>query len=334
MAEHSMETLIVVNPRARLGDLGSRWSGLERELLEVLGVESAQVVFTSPADFGSEMTRNGLRKGIRRIVVVGGDGTVSQVVQGFFDQGRPIAPDAVLVVMPGGRGDDFFKSLAGGRSQYSSKDAWQSGLKLLKSGSPQPCDVGTMEFLTTEGASSPKRFFINIASFGYPGLVVKRVQSDAGLLGKSIVGKSAWAYLMQAAGGLIEYKPIPMLVKVDGEVLFQGPIFSGFVLNGRFNAGGACWAEAAKIDDGLFHVLVTEPRGPVKFLASLGRMRSGNWDGVEKVHLRAGKTVEVTASGFDSTRHPLFEIDGDQPEPNGTYGARFEILPQAIRVWR
>jgi diacylglycerol kinase (ATP) len=268
-------------------------------------------------------------------VVVGGDGTVSETVQGFFDgDGKPVSASATLAVMPAGRGDDFFKMLAGRRCK-SSDEAWEQGLMLLREGSPKPADVGSIRWLSGGAHSEGRAFdraFVNIASFGFPGLVVKRVREKAGPLGRTHAGKSGWAYLTQIVTGMAEYKPVSVEVKVDGKTVFDGPLFSGFVLNGGYNAGGMRWSDEARIDDGIFNVVLSEPRTPFQTLKSGPRMLSGDWRGVEGIHIFSGAKVEVRARGRRD--FPLFEIDGEQPEPASTEGAIIEAMPGAIRVWR
>jgi len=353
--DQAARTLILVNPQARSGEVGKKWPELEPHLMGALGDGQTQVEFTSEADHGSEAVRRALRDGVQRVLVVGGDGTVSEAIQGFFEQGKLVAsvPEGpILAVMPAGRGDDFFKVLAGGRCK-SSAEAWKQGLEILKRGKPEKMDLGRVAWITESSGSSGSsgfsgslasgampaagthdRAFVNLASFGYPGLVVKRVNEQAGPLGRSRMGKSGWAYLTQIVTGLLEYKPIVTEVRVDGQVVFDGPLFSGFVLNGYYNAGGMRWSDEARIDDGILHVVLSEPRNPLSTAMTGPRMLSGDWRGVKGVHLFAGKRVEVRARETKPRGFPFFEVDGEQPETPGTMGAVIEVLPGAVRVWR
>jgi diacylglycerol kinase family enzyme len=329
-----MRTLILVNPKAREGRVGEKWPGLEKDLLSALGEQSAQVAFTTAEDHGAKTVAAALKDGVRRVVVVGGDGTLSEAVQGFFgDDGKPHAPEAALVVQPAGRGDDFFKSLVGRELGGSSKSAWDRGLELVRSGGPRATDVGKATFYV-DGRVARTRYFINLASFGFPGLVVKRVMDRAGVFGRSRIGKSALTYLLQSGAALLSYKPVELEVKVDGEALYAGKVFSGFALNGCYNAGGVRWSSESQVDDGLLHASVFEERSIVATVLTSGRMLTGDWKGVAGVHSRAGKVIEVFDLRPGSRKHPLAEVDGDLPEPEGTTAIRFEIVPSAIRVWR
>src|SRR4051812_26416444 len=194
----SKSTMILVNPQAREGEVGRKWPDLERQLLGALGDGDARVEFTSAVDYGSATVRKAVREGVERILIVGGDGTISEAVQGLFDDGKLISRDVTLMVMPAGRGDDFFKAMVKRRC-VSSTDAWEKGLDLLKHGKPERADLGTIEWIPAgEGrgsgggsGSAGKRAFVNVASFGFPGMVVKRVHEHAGIWGRSKAGKSA-----------------------------------------------------------------------------------------------------------------------------------------------
>jgi diacylglycerol kinase (ATP) len=332
-----MNTMILVNPKAREGAVGKNWPDLQHQLLGALGEGKARVEFTTDVDYGAGMVRKALKDGVERILVVGGDGSISEAVQGFFENGKPVSPDATVMVMPAGRGDDFFKSMVGRRCS-STADAWKQGLELLKHGKSEPVDLGRLSWLPHKAGvaagASFDRAFVNVASFGYSGLVVQRVMQQSGALGRTRVGKSGWAYLLQIATGLMEYKPLPVEVRVDGESVFDGPLFCGFVLNGSYNAGGIRWSDEARIDDGLFHVVVSEPRDALSTVLSGPRMLSGDWKNVKGVHRFKGRRVEVRAHPDGKRDYPLFDIDGDQPEKPGTDGAVFEVMPGVVRLWR
>ncbi|MGK5082837.1 diacylglycerol kinase family protein [Bdellovibrionota bacterium FG-1] len=331
MSAHS--TMILVNPQAREGEVGRRWPDLEHQVLGVLGEGSARVEFTSALDYGSGAIRKALKEGIERILVVGGDGTVSEAIQGFFEEGRLISKDAILMVMPAGRGDDFFKAMVGHRC-LSSDDAWMQGLELIRSGKPQYTDLGSVVWIPRLGKNCQDRVFINVASFGFPGLVVKRVRERAGVLGRTHLGKSGWTYLIQIVTGMMGYTPVLVEVRVDDEMVFDGPIFSGFVMNGCYNAGGMRWSDEAHLDDGIFQVVLAEPRGLLATALTGSRILSGHWKGVPGVHCLSGRKIEIRSKSDGKRGFPLFEIDGEQPEPSKTQGAVFEVLAGAIRLWK
>lgn len=324
----SEKTLVLVNPGAQEGALGAEWLARERELLDALGDHQAQVVFTTLEDRGEKLVRGALKRGVKRVVVVGGDGTVSEAAQGFFEGDEPVFPGALLCIVPAGRGNDWIRSLIPA-SYRKGMTPWQLGISLLREGLPKPTDIGKIEFFT-EAGKAQSRIFVNLASFGFPGLVVKRViAADK----TSAISRSRWVYLRESLLALGRYEPLEFLVKIDGQMAYEGPIFSGFALNGAYNAGGLCWSADARVDDGLLHALVLEPSGLLTSALNFRNALSGRWKGVRGTCTGLGKTMEARLTG-KRPPHPIFEVDGEQPEPDGTVGARFTLLDQKLLVQR
>lgn len=327
MSVHS-RTLVLVNPQARNGQLGREWPSREKEVLEALGESSIPVVFTTQEEHGSSLVRKALQEGADRIVVVGGDGTVSEAVQGFFNGDDIINPQATLMVLPAGRGDDFFKDLTNYR-YYRGNSGWSRGLKLLKEGKPRSVDVGRVNWIGQ--GRKRQRYFINIASFGFPGLVVQRVQERYGVLGKTFLGKSGFAYLMQGLVAFVNYKPMSVQIKVDDHDFYRGKVHSGFVLNGKYNAGGICWDSDARVDDGVFQLMIMEPRDRLNYIKDSAKILLGSWNGIPGIQRARGKKIEVLMAKGQPKADHFFEIDGDLADEGEIQGASIETLSGAIR---
>lgn len=343
-----LKTLVVVNPSAREGEVGRQWPNLEREVMGALTPESGaadevRVVQTGAEDRGVPQIREALRAGFNRVIVVGGDGTLSDAVQGFFENGKPVAPEAALGVVPCGRGDDFFKTILARKGrrfvQGVGSSVWKQGLEVIREGSARPLDVARIQWNGDPGGSGAgsSRYWLNVLSFGFPGLVVQKVKDRERFFGIPIHGsflaKTGATYVAQSLAALAEYRPLEMSVQVDGEMLFEGPAFGAFVLNGAYNAGGVCWSNLARVDDGLLEVLVLEPRGLMGFARDLPQMATGQWRGVAGAHLARGRRVELSLSPRERKRHALFDVDGDLPEPEDARGAVIEVVPGALQLW-
>ena len=100
-------TLVIVNPHSRGGVTGRRWQALERRLREVLG--ALEVEPTRRARDAERIAREGVRAGIERLVVVGGDGTLGEVATGLLSAG--LGGYAELGLLPLGTGGDFSRTL-------------------------------------------------------------------------------------------------------------------------------------------------------------------------------------------------------------------------------
>src|SRR5947208_2252248 len=98
-------TVVVVNPKSQGGRLGKRWAELADTIGRAFPFEEAMT--KGPGD-ATKLAREALRGGAERVVAIGGDGTINEVVNGFFDDaGAPIAPDASFALIPFGTGGDF-----------------------------------------------------------------------------------------------------------------------------------------------------------------------------------------------------------------------------------
>ena len=89
---------LVVNPRSANGSTGRHWAKLEAQARAALG--DLTVGMTEGPLHATTLTREAIRAGHRTIYAVGGDGTVNEVVNGFFDEdGHVIAADAAIGVI-------------------------------------------------------------------------------------------------------------------------------------------------------------------------------------------------------------------------------------------
>jgi len=102
-------TVLIVNPKSQGGRLGKRWKELADTIGRAFPFEEA--ITQGPGD-ATRLTREALRGGAERVVAIGGDGTINEVVNGFFDEaGLAIAPAASFAVIPFGTGGDFRRTV-------------------------------------------------------------------------------------------------------------------------------------------------------------------------------------------------------------------------------
>src|SRR4051794_37052270 len=90
---------VIVNPAAAKGGAASRWAAIRAELTARMGAFEPR--FTKAPGHAIELARGALAEGARRIVAVGGDGTVNETLNGLLDpSGQLLVPDAVLCPIP------------------------------------------------------------------------------------------------------------------------------------------------------------------------------------------------------------------------------------------
>ncbi|MCC7441988.1 MAG: hypothetical protein IT285_10155 [Bdellovibrionales bacterium] len=308
---------VVVNPVAGGGRGAQMWREAEPAVRAHFEGAEIEVFETTPENHGGQWIASALAdhqddEGV--VLALGGDGTLSGIARGMYQStGKRIAPRVALALLPVGRGNDFFKTLAGEEFGASLKP-WERGLKLLREGEPKPVDAGFVTFEDRAGRPAGQGFLMNVLDFGFPGLVVDRVLKRSGLVSGKLLGGTRHTYLAQSAAAMLQYRPQEFEVTVDGREVFRGPLFSGLVLNGRYNAGGVCWSATADPGDGIFEVLVLKDRGVVASLKDAPLMKSGRWERSPAATLARGREIRARWLGQGAKPHPLFDVDGDLPE--------------------
>jgi YegS/Rv2252/BmrU family lipid kinase len=299
----------VVNPQSAGGRTARQWPQLASLLEGRLGRVATR--FTGEQGAGIAMTRILLREGFDLIVAVGGDGTVNEVVNGFFDQDRPVRPEATLGILPLGTGGDFRRTLGvpAGAAE---------AIEILASGVPTLIDVGKATFRANSGGQA-SRYFVNLVSFGMGGQVASQSKNFMSRFG----GKAG--FLWATVKTFLSYRGRQVSLALDGSpTLLPFFIANVAVGNGQFHGGGMRPCPAAAPNDGVFDVTIINYAGALKLLSSISVLYSGEVYSHPKVrHFEAARILAESASATE------IEIDG---EPLGTLPLKITLLPRQLRV--
>jgi diacylglycerol kinase (ATP) len=298
-------TAAIVNPRSATGKTGRLWPALATR------IESLDVRFTTHPRHATELARECLREGYQRIVAVGGDGTINEVINGFLVEGRPINPDAVLAILPLGTGSDFQKSLG-----IASLD---DAIKLIDQERPGAIDIGKVEYESPEGGRA-SRYFANVVSFGMGGEVAARAKN----LVSKVSGKGA--FLLATAQVFLAYQPKTAEITVDGQAHGPYTITNIAIGNGRYHGGGMHVCPKALLDDGELEITVIEALSSYELIRDIKVLYSENLYVHPKTHHLRGKRISAHSHQLVS-----IEVDG---EPLGALPLEFSVVPAAIRVAR
>ncbi len=307
------QTLFIINPASARGATLRAWADARQEVAAA-GVDFDEHV-TTRAGEATEVAREALNIGVTRIVAVGGDGTLSEVVNGYFDDcGRAINSAASIGLLPSGTGSDFRRSLG-----LTSRSDW---IRALISSETRFLDAARADFQDLDGASA-SRTFINVASFGLGGDVSALVNKWRESLPRWIGGSARFAAAAIAALG--RYKNIAVSLRLDErEMKINSNLI--VVANGRFAGGGMMLAPHAELDDGLLDVIVTDGATRLDVIRELPRIQRG-------AHLKNPKVTEMRARevSINSEEPMAIDLDGEMV---GLTPARLRVLPSAIRFLR
>jgi len=303
-------TVLIVNPKSQGGRLGKRWVEAADTIGRAFPFDEA--ITQGPGD-ATRLAREALRAGAERVVAIGGDGTINEVVNGFFDDaGAPIAPDASFAVIPFGTGGDFRRTL-----QLPTDLA--SAAKVIAANHRRKIDVGRLEFTATAGGRAA-RMFANIASFGVSGVVDRLVNESGKKLGRL-------SFLAASARATWSYKNQRVQLVFDGKDRVEATINTVAIANGRYFGGAMMVAPNAEVDDGAFDVIAMGDFGFGDLLASGRRLFNGTHLTMDKVTARRAKVVD--AEPIEPSAVVELDIDG---ENLGRLPARFEIVASALWV--
>jgi diacylglycerol kinase (ATP) len=302
-------TVVVVNPHSQGGKLGKRWPELADTLARAFPFDDVQT--TGPGD-ATRIAREALKSGADRVVAIGGDGTINEVVNGFFEDGAPIAPEASFGLIPFGTGGDFRRTA---EIPLELADA----AAVIAANKRKQIDVGKLE-LTQRDGTRALRMFANIASFGVSGVVDRLVNESGKKLGRL-------SFALATARATWSYKNQRVELVFDDNVhdRIEATVNTVAVANGKYFGGAMKVAPDAELDDGKFDVIAMGDFTFADLLKSGRRLYKGTHLAMDKVSTRRARIVE--ASPIDPSAVVELDVDG---EPLGILPARFELMPAAL----
>ncbi len=308
-----MRTVLVVNPRSADGTTGRDWGRIRRHLEAAF--PDAEERFTRAPRDATRATREALAAGFERVVAVGGDGTTSEVVNGFFQPGGgTVRPGAVLAVVPRGTGCDFARGL--GLSKRPEVLVGQlAGLE------PWPMDVGRL-VLPGPGGAAQVHHFANITDFGLGGMVSERVNGSSKRFGGFV------SFLWHTVVSLLWYRNQEMELVIDGGEVRRGFFRNVVVANGRYFGGGMHIAPGALLDDGLLDLVLLPDVGLWRSLrhtpALYGPRGLLDVPGVEYSRIR-----RIEARPARAEERIGIDMDGENP---GHLPLSIEVVPSPLRL--
>jgi YegS/Rv2252/BmrU family lipid kinase len=301
------EWMVIVNPNAGNGKGKKDWekiSGLlKKEEIPFI------VTFTEKKGHAINITLEAISSGFRKIITVGGDGTLNEVVNGVFTNNICKTTDILLSLIPVGTGNDW------GRMFGIPLD-YEKAVKIIAGSKTLLHDIGLVSYYN--GSEKKLRYFINIAGLGFESVVVKKtnIQKDQGRGGKLI-------YFYNLLSSLLAYKNTKSVITIDDAVT-RAEIFSLNVGNGRYCGGGMRQTPRALPDDGLLDVTIIKGMGRFEIIRNLKILYDGTILQHPKIDGYKCKNIKVLSEAV-----MYAEADG---ESLGQTPAEFSIIPLGINI--
>ncbi|MFC2080199.1 diacylglycerol/lipid kinase family protein [Bacteroidota bacterium] len=299
--------LVVVNPAAGSGKAGKDWPLIE-SLLVKHNIQH-ESVYTNRRLHAMILCRKMIESGYSRIIVVGGDGTMNEVINGIFAQKRMPTNEVMLGMISVGTGNDW------GR-MFNIPADYEEAISTIKNQKTFIQDAGVVTYCRNN--KSWQRYFINIAGMGFGAKVAVKANS------KKAKGKSSPSlYMITLLTSLLSYKSINAVIEIDGTT-FKRKVFNLNVGIGKYNGGGMNQIPDAIADDGLYSITLIKKMGKIRIIANIKKLYNGKITRHKKVESYTGKVISVNSPSV-----LLLETDG---ETLGHSPMEFQIIPRSVKV--
>lgn len=300
--------MVVVNPNAGNRKGEKDWPKISSHL-DLYGFDFTPV-FTKNRSHAISLTMSMIEKGYRRIIVVGGDGTLNEVINGIFLQKACNPGELIVGMIPVGTGNDWGRTY-----QYPKK--YKKAIRVIQRHRTFKQDIGYVTYHDEHG--NHDRYFANMSGMGYDALVAQKTNR----MKESGRGGSL-AYLINIFAGLFQYRYSSFRVDVDGKEVFRGRVLSMNIGICKYNGGGLMQLPEAIPDDGLLDVTIIKATARINIFKHINKLYDGSFVRLKFVNTYRGEKCSVISSPPGSV---FLEADG---ESLGHSPLEFSVLPKAL----
>ncbi|KAL5792339.1 hypothetical protein ACOSP7_000933 [Xanthoceras sorbifolium] len=310
------DLVFIVNPQGANGKTGTEWKKLLPYLRSRLGTDcNICESLTSGPSHAIDITREAIREGADAVIAVGGDGTLHEVVNGFFFAGKPVtnhdresAHSTALGLIPLGTGSDFART-------FGWKNDPHEAIERIAKGIRSRIDVGVIR-----GEGGEAHYFINVADI--------HLSAKAGYYASRYKKYGNLCYVIGALQGFKGHKNQNLKVKVnEGEWEEYSQVTAICIGNAKYFGGGMKITPNADPCSGNFEVVILQDFKWYDFIMKLHKLYNGTHLSVKNVTSRSVRSIEV---GDISGSCSIFvQSDG---EHLGFLPRKFCVLPAAIEM--
>lgn len=299
-------SLVILNPKAAGGKTGALLPRLQAWLKQ--HQTQAQLVSTEAKGHAQSLAALAAQQGIGRVVVVGGDGSLQEVVNGLMQQ--PANARCSLGLVSAGRGNDAARGL---------------GLPRLLPDA-LACAFGSaqrrIDVLLAQDAQGRQRYFTVAGGAGFDAQVAHVMEQPRRFWMRGEAG-----YLLATLRELWHFKTQELLITLrtgDSEQQVQAPhLFAAFA-NSPFYGAGMQICPGARCDDGLIDVCMVGDLSRLAALRALPGIYKGSHLSNPKVSM-----AQVRSLRIESRSAVPMHLDG---EPFGTLPVDVCVVPKALTL--
>lgn len=301
---------VIVSSRSGGGKARKDWPQIEK-LLKNSKIEFSPLL-TDHAYHAIELARESVLEGWRKLLVVGGDGAMHEVINGLYSQHEVSPSEVTVALIPVGSGNDWARF-------HRIPSAYADAVALVADAEAHIRIQDLARVDTRMDGQAYCRYMVNVGGLGFDSEVCRRFD-----LSKQRGHAGDKQYLKSLLAGFLSYRCLQFRVTVDGEDFFRGPAFSVALGLGRYCGGGMMQTPEAIPDDGLIDLTVVRKLKKWKFLAKVPSLLHGTiFRNKEVIHTR-GRHIDISA-----TPYSYMEVDG---EAVGITPVHISVIPNGIQV--
>ena len=296
------EWVVILNPFAGKKK-GIKHKDRIFKLLEKYKI-SFQPFITEHGGHAIELTQQLIEKGHRKIIGIGGDGTMNEIVNGIFTQQSVSPSEVVMAFIPVGSGNDWVRTVG-------IPHDYEGAIKTIKTGSFFLHDVGKVTYQA--GDSRKVRYFANIAGLAYDAFVVQRVNK-----------KRSGNYKLTVLTALMKYKPQVVKLILDDQEVFNEIMFSAAIGHGKYNGKGMMQLPEAMPDDGVFDLTVYHACTKMQVIKNTNKLYDGSFVKLPFISQYTAAKIRIEAE------KPVYvETDGEEL---GHTSIEMEMITRGLRI--
>jgi diacylglycerol kinase (ATP) len=265
--------------------------------------------FTRRRAHAVEIVEELMEQGLDYLVGVGGDGTFSEVVNGYMLAPKEARERTILAAYPRGSGNDF--SRTAGKVQ-----SMEHLYNLIKKGETNRLDI--VEATYFENGEQKVRYYDNSFDIGLGGLVCRFMNKSGKTWG------SNFTYFYNILRSFLLYKRIPVELTSD-ELNFKGSVLLIALNNGRYFGSGLGVAPDAKLDDGKVNVVIARKINILQFLLFMPKLKKAQHIRIPELFYHEISKCTISSPMKDC---PI-EMDG---EVIGNVPIQIEVKKHAARI--
>jgi diacylglycerol kinase (ATP) len=293
---------LIINPVSG-GGKGKKAADRIAGILQQKNVNFSQS-FTEHASHAVELTANAIKDGRRKIAIVGGDGTLNDVVNGIMSQNLVPSSEITIAMLPAGRGNDFVRT-------FGISSNMEKAVEQMLAGKTEIISPGKIEL---EGSKT--RYFLNVAGAGFDAAVAHTVSTKK-------IFRGNYSYIIGIAYSLFKYKSTVMRYRLDN-IWDEDKIFAIVAGICKFSGGGFMLTPHANHRENKLAVTVIRDIGKLDVIRYLPRLYDGSFVSHHAVSTHFCDEIEINS-------HPQVFLQAEG-EITGTTPVKISLTSKKLNI--